>query len=133
MEACTRRRHRVGSASRTTGRAAGGRRRKRPEEGEAEKAAVAVHGACGFWGVFATGLFSASDYAYGSGAGLFYGSGNALGVAIVFLLATIAWVCSLSFLMFFALKKMGLLRVSAEVEAAGMDVSKHGGNAYSAE
>ena len=95
--------------------------------------AFAVHGACGFWGVFATGLFSASDYAYGSGAGLFYGSGNALGVAIVFLLATIAWVCSLSFLMFFALKKMGLLRVSAEVEAAGMDVSKHGGNAYSAE
>ena len=25
---------------------------------------------------------------------------------------------------------MGLLRVSAEIEAAGMDVSKHGGAAY---
>ena len=51
VEACTRRRHRVGSASRTTGRAASGRRRKGPEDGEAEKAAAAIHGACGFWGV----------------------------------------------------------------------------------
>ena len=34
------------------------------------------------------------------------------------------------FIMFFLLKKLGLLRVSAEIEAAGMDVSKHGGNAY---
>jgi ammonia channel protein AmtB len=25
---------------------------------------------------------------------------------------------------------MGILRVSAEIEAAGMDVSKHGGAAY---
>jgi len=95
--------------------------------------AFAVHGACGFWGVFATGLFSATDYAYGSGPGLFYGGGNALGCACVFLLATIAWVGGLSFLMFFSLKKMGILRVSAEMEAAGMDVSKHGGGAYSSE
>ena len=39
----------------------------------------------------------------------------------------------LSFLMFFSLKKMGILRVSAEMEAAGMDVSKHGGVAYSSD
>jgi Amt family ammonium transporter len=95
--------------------------------------AFAVHGACGFWGVFATGLFSATDYAYGSGPGLFYGGGNALGCACVFLLATIAWVGGLSFIMFFSLKKMGILRVSAEMEAAGMDVSKHGGVAYSSD
>jgi len=95
--------------------------------------AFAVHGACGFWGVFATGLFSATDYAYGSGPGLFYGGGNALGCACVFLLATIAWVGGLSFIMFFGLKKMGILRVSAEMEAAGMDVSKHGGVAYSSD
>ena len=92
--------------------------------------AFAVHGACGFWGVFAVGLFAAEDYAYGSGKGLFYGSGKCLITAIVCLLAEIGWVCGMSFLMFFPLKKMGLLRVSAEVEAAGMDVSKHGGSAY---
>ena len=92
--------------------------------------AYAVHGACGMWGTFAVGLFSASDYAYGSGAGLFYGGGNALAAAVVCLLAETAWVVGMSFLMFFPLKKLGILRVSAEVEAAGMDVSKHGGAAY---
>ena len=65
--------------------------------------------------------------------GLFFGGGNALGCACVFLLATIAWVGGLSFIMFFGLKKMGILRVSAEMEAAGMDVSKHGGVAYSSD
>ena len=36
----------------------------------------------------------------------------------------------MSFFMFFALMKIGILRVSKEVEEAGMDVSKHGGSAY---
>jgi Amt family ammonium transporter len=92
--------------------------------------AFAVHGACGFWGVFAVGLFSASDYAYGSGPGLFYGGGQALGAACICLGAEIAWVVVLSLAMFFPLKMLGLLRVSAEIEEAGMDVSKHGGAAY---
>jgi len=92
--------------------------------------AYAVHGACGMWGTLAVGLFSASDYAYGSGKGLFYGGGDAILAAVVCLAAETAWVLSLSFLCFFPLKKLGLLRVSAEVEAAGMDVSKHGGAAY---
>jgi len=94
--------------------------------------AFAVHGACGFWGVLSASLFCAPAYGYGSGAGggLFYGGGAALGAAAAFLSATIAWVISLSALMFFPLKKLGMLRVAAEVEAAGMDVSKHGGSAY---
>jgi Amt family ammonium transporter len=92
--------------------------------------AYAVHGACGMWGTFAVGLFSAPAYAYASGAGLFYGSGNALGAACLALFAETVWVMLMSAIMFFPLKKIGLLRVSAEVEAAGMDVSKHGGSAY---
>ena len=97
--------------------------------------AFAVHGACGFWGVFAVGLLAAPPYAYvtfegASNVGLFYGSGNALGAACICLAAEIAWVGGMSFLMFFPLKKLGMLRVSAEIEAAGMDVSKHGGSAY---
>jgi Amt family ammonium transporter len=94
--------------------------------------AFAVHGACGFWGVFATGLFSAPGYAYGSGKGAFYGSGAALATALSFLFATIAWVGGTSFIMFFCLKKLNILRVSFEVERAGMDTSKHGGSAYPA-
>merc|ERR550537_26482 len=92
--------------------------------------AFAVHGACGFWGVLATGLLSHPAYAYASGKGAFYGGGDAIGISFVSLLAEIAWVGTMSFLMFFPLKKMGVLRVSAEIEAAGMDVSKHGGAAY---
>jgi len=95
--------------------------------------AFAVHGACGFWGVFATGLFSAPAYAYASGPGLFYGHGQALGAACICLAAESAWVIITSAILFFPLKKMGLLRVSAEIEAAGMDVSKHGGSAYANE
>ena len=42
----------------------------------------------------------------------------------------IAWVGGMSFIMFFVLKKLGMLRVSQEDEQLGADVSKHGGKAY---
>merc|ERR1711988_789637 len=81
--------------------------------------AFAVHGACGFWGGLAAGMFATDTYGYASAAGkggLFYGGGfDSTGAALA--------------LLFVALKMLGILRVSAEVEAAGMDVSKHGGSA----
>ena len=105
--------------------------------------AFAVHGACGFWGCLATSLLAAPAYAYhgtledapgdckgGGGVGLFYGEGCLIGVTFATLVAEIAWVGGMSFLMFFALKMAGLLRVPPEVEEAGMDISKHGGTAY---
>ena len=102
--------------------------------------AFAVHGACGFWGCLATALLAAPAYAYhgtlddgckgGGGVGLFYGEGCLIGVTFATLVAEIAWVGGMSFLMFFALKMAGLLRVPPEVEEAGMDISKHGGTAY---
>ena len=52
--------------------------------------------------------------------------------AILLLVAVIVWVGLTSFIMFTVLKKAGILRVSAEIEEAGMDVSKHGGMAYPA-
>ena len=94
--------------------------------------AFAVHGACGFWGVFVVGLLSAPAYAYGAGPGLFYGHGTSIACALITLSLEILWVGGMSFIMFLPLKKFGLLRVSAEIEAAGMDVSKHGGAAYEA-
>ena len=42
----------------------------------------------------------------------------------------VGWVAFWSLLMFFGLKFAGMLRVSEEIEMAGMDVSKHGGSAY---
>ena len=45
----------------------------------------------------------------------------------------VGWVAFWSLLMFFGLKFAGMLRVSEEIEMAGMDVSKHGGHAYPTE
>jgi len=114
--------------------------------------AFAVHGACGFWGVLANALvadplYTSSFYAWAGDevvvgyetrqAGqdstyfsVFYGGHKMLGAAVVALLSTIAWVVGISLPMFVALRKAGLFRVSAEVEEAGMDTSKHGGTAY---
>jgi len=96
--------------------------------------AFAVHGACGFWGVLATALFMDDKYDGGvnrdAGGLLTEGNADALAAALTQLICIIAWVGLWSVLMFFTLKKIGILRVSAEMEAAGMDVSKHGGSAY---
>jgi Amt family ammonium transporter len=104
--------------------------------------AFAVHGACGFWGVLAVGVFGHpefvgfgwdgenGDVAGDEYAGFLYGGSTLFGAQLVALIIEIAWVASLSTAMFFTLKMSGILRVSEEVEMAGMDVSKHGGSAY---
>jgi len=98
--------------------------------------AFPVHGACGFWGVLAVGLFTVEEYSYSGkpeyDAGVFTGDGDGelLAAQIVALLIEIGWVGTLSALMFILLKVAGLLRVSAEVEEKGLDDSKHGGQAY---
>mmetsp|Transcript_23616 Transcript_23616/g.64018 ORF Transcript_23616/g.64018 Transcript_23616/m.64018 type:complete len:440 (-) Transcript_23616:253-1572(-) len=95
--------------------------------------AFAVHGACGFWGVLAVGVFARPEYAYnqvGSHGFIYAGKGDLIVIQIIALCIELAWVSITSGLMFAALKFSGKLRVPAEVEEAGMDVSKHGGDAY---
>lgn len=105
--------------------------------------AFAVHGACGMWGCIAVGLFCTKEYAYcgapnngagGCDRGLFYGgNGTLFGVQIVGVLIEMSWVVSLTTVLFLPMKYAGILRTSADVERAGMDVSKHGGHAYPAD
>jgi Amt family ammonium transporter len=45
----------------------------------------------------------------------------------------IIWVVCCSLILFGTLKALGIFRVPAEYEVAGLDVSKHGGSAYSSE
>ncbi len=98
--------------------------------------AVSVHGIVGVWGTLAVGLFATFDDAFlgREDAGLFYGGGidqlltQAIGVVIV-----AAWVIATTGLLFAALKAAGLLRVSAEEEIAGLDVSEHGSAGYGIE
>ena len=95
--------------------------------------AFSVHGLAGFWGLLATGLLATTSPVNGAeeSAGLLYGGGAGLflaqligGVVIgVFVFVTAG-------AMFFGLKAAGLLRVSAEEEQAGLDISEHGGPGY---
>ncbi|MGI9594557.1 MAG: ammonium transporter, partial [Acidimicrobiales bacterium] len=92
-----------------------------------------VHGVCGAWGLLATGLFATTTPVNGAteSAGLLYGGGfdlfldqlvGGVAIAIFVLLAAGA--------LFGALKAAGLLRVSAEEETAGLDISEHGSPGY---
>jgi len=111
--------------------------------------AIPVHLFNGFWGVVAVGFFSSADQM----CGVFYRSqnylnattgletdipyrscqgnqGTFLATQICFALAVVAWVGVLTFILFFALSKCGLLRLSAAEEQQGLDELEHGGSAY---
>jgi len=102
--------------------------------------AFPIHGACGVWGVVAVGLFAYPDYTHmkwdddGSEAasycGLFYGCGMLFAAQLVAILIELLWVGSLLCILFWGLRLGRILRVSAEIEIVGLDITKHGGAAY---
>ncbi|MEX2026315.1 MAG: ammonium transporter, partial [Pirellulaceae bacterium] len=79
--------------------------------------AFPVHGLCGLWGGIATGIFGVAD-------------GLTLTNQLIGTFAIAGWALSTSLAMFFGLKAIGLLRVDAEDEIAGLDISEHGMYAY---
>ena len=98
--------------------------------------AVSVHGICGVWGTLAIGLFAKWDDAFlgREDAGLFYGGGvSQLVMQLIGVVIVAAWVLSTTGLLFFVLKKTNMLRVTAEEEIAGLDVSEHGSGGYGLE
>lgn len=97
--------------------------------------AIAVHAFCGMWGLIGTAAFTAPEFAADSGAyGFIMGGkssgGKLLAAALVYILAIAAWTLGITLPFFYAIKKLGQFRVDPEVEAAGLDVSHHGGSAY---
>ena len=63
--------------------------------------------------------------------GLFYGGGfKYLGVQALGAGATCVWAFGTGLAIFFALKKLGILRVSEKTELKGLDVTEHGQDAY---
>lgn len=99
--------------------------------------AVSVHGVCGAWGTIAVGLFASNDALVSPAApedaieGLFFGGGGGLLVdQIVGVIGVFVFVCVTAGALFYALKAAGMLRVSPEEEAAGLDVSEHGAPGY---
>lgn len=102
--------------------------------------AVPVHGFCGIWGTLALGLFASGEFgATGSLApdnsapltGLFYGGGTTVLEAqfIGSFIITVATFVS-ALVVMYAIKAIGLLRVSAEGELEGLDIHEHGVSAY---
>lgn len=96
--------------------------------------AFSVHGIAGVWGAISTGLFATPELAETTGvgsAGLFYGGGlGQLGVQLLGVIGTFAFVLTLSFLVLGGMKMLMGLRVTEEEEMIGLDISEHGGYGY---
>lgn len=77
-----------------------------------------VHGLCGAWGCIAVGIF---------------GEGKDLVAQLIGTGVYCAWGFVTMLIVFFALKAVGLLRVTKEEEQTGLDISEHGMHAYPAD
>src|SRR6478672_1418294 len=96
--------------------------------------ALSAHGLAGIWGTLACGIFTLPSLAKYNGVGrpglIYNGSfaqlgAQALGIAVVF-----SFVFAVSFATFWVIKHTYGLRVSAEEEDAGLDISEHGMYGY---
>ena len=86
--------------------------------------AVSVHGVCGSLGTIMVGLFATG---VSTEKGLFYGGGwHLLGTQALGVASVAAYVAVVITIVFFILKKTIGLRVDAEHEIAGLDVTEHG-------
>ena len=80
--------------------------------------AISVHGVAGAWGVLAVGLFDSN------------GSVDQLVSQAIGVVAIFAWTFVTSSAVFWAIKLTVGLRVSAEEEIEGLDMTEHGVQAY---
>jgi len=96
--------------------------------------ALSAHGLAGVWGTVATGLFASPRLAELNGvgeAGLFYtGSFAQLGAQALGVVVAFVVVFSVSFAVFYLIKRTIGLRVTAEQEDAGLDIVEHGMYGY---
>lgn len=90
--------------------------------------AASVHAVAGVWGTLVIGLWGVNGE---TGIGLFnVGGASQLAAQAIGALAYAVWAIVLSFIVFGVLKKTIGLRVTEEVEIAGLDISEHGTIAY---
>src|SRR5205809_3969705 len=91
---------------------------------------VGVHGVGGTWGALATGLFASKAINEGGDNGLFFGNPGQLWTQIVAVLATYALAIVATYVILKVVDAIVGLRVSAEDEVAGLDLSQHSETAY---
>ncbi len=97
--------------------------------------AISVHGVNGAWGQIAVGLFADGTMNYGGTVvrGLFYGDPSQLGAQLIGAVVCFVYVFGISFLFFRLYKALFGLRVSPEVELAGLDLPEMGMPGYAAD
>ena len=81
--------------------------------------AISVHGVNGAWGTLAAGIFNMGGT-----------TGKIIGVQLLGIAACFVWTFTAAYILFKIIDMTIGLRVSAEEEAKGLDLSEHGGNAY---
>jgi len=91
---------------------------------------VGVHFVGGTWGALATGLFASKAVNDAGGDGLFYGNPGQLWTQIVAVVASITLAMVLTVVILKIVDAVMGLRVSAEDEMAGLDLSQHSETAY---
>jgi ammonium transporter, Amt family len=96
--------------------------------------ALTAHGLCGVWGTIACGIFTSTRLAEFNAVGkpglLYSGSFHQLGSQLLGVAVVFTFVFVTSYAVFWAIKKTYGLRVSAEEEDAGLDISEHGMYGY---
>ena len=81
--------------------------------------AISVHGVNGAWGTLAAGIFNMGGT-----------TGKIIGVQLLGIAACFVWTFTAAYILFKIIDMTIGLRVSAEEEAKGLDLTEHGGNAY---
>ena len=91
---------------------------------------VGVHGVGGTVGALLTGVFASTAINEAGRDGLLYGGAGQLGIQAVGVVATIAFSFVISWVILKVLDATMGIRVDAEVEEAGLDISEHAETAY---
>jgi Amt family ammonium transporter len=99
-----------------------------------------VHGLAGMWGTWSLGLFATGQYGSATATGpdpstsfkgLFYGGGtHQLQFQIFGSLVICSCTFAIALIVMYAVKALGVLRISEEVELQGLDIHEHGAPAY---
>ncbi|MFQ5736646.1 MAG: ammonium transporter [Thermodesulfobacteriota bacterium] len=89
-----------------------------------------IHGTGGIWGALATGLFASLAINSGGADGLFFGSAQVLGKQVIAIVVSAAYSFVLTYVILKVIDLAIGIRVGAEDEAQGLDLSQHSESGY---
>jgi Amt family ammonium transporter len=89
-----------------------------------------VHGVGGFWGMIATGLFATTAVNPTAANGLFLGNAAQFKIEIMAASFTVVYCATMTAVICFVVDRLIGMRVSAEQEIMGLDLTQHHERAY---